>query len=224
MHRLRIEAGVVDFILQPYNYMNLAKWTEKTDGTSTVELFTLCKKKNVGVIVIKPMTGHFIPNWAKDTKDEKVVRLLNELKEFGKKNLYQAFLMWVLRNANVSCAAVGMTTVQEVIEDCEAVARQLSERHLSLLEQYAAAATSDYCRLCETCQPSCPVGVRIADILRFRMYYKNYGNHEDARAFYASLDASQQAAACTACGACEQACPNKLAIRDKLSEAHRLLG
>jgi predicted aldo/keto reductase-like oxidoreductase len=56
------------------------------------------------------------------------------------------------------------------------------------------------------------------------MYAKNYGHHADARAFYASLEASQQAAACTACGACEQACPNRLAIRDKLREAHCLLG
>jgi predicted aldo/keto reductase-like oxidoreductase len=223
-HRLRIEEGVVDFILQPYNYMNLAKWTEKTDRTSTEELFVLCKKKNVGVMVIKPMTGHFIPNWAKDTSDPKVARLLGELKEFGKKNLYQAFLMWVLRNPNISCTAVGMNTVQDVIEDCEAVSRQLSERHGSLLEQYAAAATGDYCRLCETCLPACPAGVRIPDILRFRMYAKNYGHHADARAFYASLEASQQAAACTACGACEQACPNRLAIRDKLREAHCLLG
>jgi len=223
MHRPRVEAGLVDFILQPYNYLNLAKWTEKTDRPATEELFDLCKKKDVGVIAIKPMTGHFIPNWAKDASDPKVARLMDELKDFGKKNLYQAFLMWVLKNANVSCAAVGTGTVEDVAEDCAAVAQQLTWQHRRLLEDYAAAATADYCRLCESCLAACPAGVRIPDILRFRMYYKNYGHREDARAYYAALGAGQQAAACTGCGRCQDACPNRLAIVEKLQEAHALL-
>lgn len=222
-HRLRVEAGLVDFILQPYNYLNLAKWTEKTDRPGTEELFESCKKKDVGVIVIKPMTGHFIPNWAKNPEDPKVARLLGELKDLGAENLYQAFLMWVLRNPNVSCTAVGMNAVQDVIEDCAAVARKLTGLHLRLLERYAAAATGDYCRMCETCMESCPAGIRIADILRFRMYYKNYGHTADARELYAALPESQLAPACTQCRRCEQACPNRLSIVEKLQEAHGLL-
>jgi uncharacterized protein len=222
-HRPRVEGGLVDFILQPYNYMNLAKWTEQTDRPATEELFELCKKKDVGVIAIKPMTGHFIPNWAKNASDPKVARLLAELKSFGKKNLYQAFLMWVLKNPNVACAVVGMGAVEDVVEDCAAVAGQLTWQHRRLLEDYAAAATSDYCRMCEVCMAACPVGVRIPDILRFRMYYKNYGHHEDARAYYAALADDQRVTACTACGRCQEACPNRLAIVEKLQEAHGLL-
>ncbi len=222
-HRPRVEGGLVDFILQPYNYLNLAKWTETTDRLGTEELFELCKKKDVGVIVIKPMTGHFIPNWAKNASDPKVARLLEELKQSGTKNLYQAFLMWVLKNPNVSCTVIGMNTVEDVVDDCQAAARRLTADHRRLLDLYAAAATGDYCRMCETCLASCPVGVRIADILRFRMYYKNYGHREDAREFYAALPGHQQAAACRECRRCEQACPNRLAIVEKLKEAHGLL-
>jgi predicted aldo/keto reductase-like oxidoreductase len=223
VHRLRVEAGEVDFIFQPYNYMNLAKWTEKTDRLGTEELFELCKKKDVGVVVIKPMTGHFIPNWAKKADDPKVAGLLGDLKQFGTKNLYQAFLMWVLRNPNVSCTPVGMNAVQDVVENCAAVAKKLTGHHYRLLEQYAAVAAGDYCRMCETCMPSCPAGIRIADILRFRMYYKNYGHAADARELYAGLPAHEQAAACTQCGRCEKACPNRLGIVEKLQEAHSLL-
>ena len=222
-HRPRVEAGLVDFIFQPYNYLNLAKWTETTDRPATEELFALCKKKDVGVMVIKPMTGHFIPNWAKDAANPKVAGLMAELKQLGTKNLYQAFLMWVLKNPNVCCTAVGMNAPQDVVEDCEAVGQQFTEVHHRLLEQYAAAATGDYCRMCETCLASCPAGIRIPDILRFRMYYKNYGHHADAREFYAALPGHQQATACTGCGQCQQACPNRLAIVEKLREAHALL-
>jgi predicted aldo/keto reductase-like oxidoreductase len=222
-HRTRVEAGLLDFLLQPYNYLNLAKWTEKTDRVGTEELFELCRKKGVGVMAIKPMTGHFIPNWAKKTEDPLVARVLDELKQLGTKNLYQAFLMWVLRNPNVSCAIVGMNTPQDVVEDCEAVSGKLTSLHHRLLEQYAAAATGDYCRLCETCLSACPVGVRIPDILRFRMYYQNYGHCEDARELYAALPGPQRATACTQCGLCQEACPSRLAIVEKLKEAHKLL-
>jgi len=95
--------------------------------------------------------------------------------------------------------------------------------HHRLLEHYAAACTDDYCRMCETCIPSCPQGIRIPDILRFRMYYKNYGHQEDAREYYAGLAEDQRVPACTECGICEKTCPNRLAIVDKLKEAHELL-
>jgi predicted aldo/keto reductase-like oxidoreductase len=108
-------------------------------------------------------------------------------------------------------------------EDCAAVGQKLTARHLRLLDQYAALATGDYCRLCETCVPACPAGVRIPDILRYRMYHQNYGHCRDARELYAALAPAQQVPACTACGRCERACPNGLAIREKLQAAHVLL-
>lgn len=172
---------------------------------------------------MKPMTGHFIPNWAKETSEPKVAQLMQELRKLGSENLYQAFLMWVLKNPNVCCAAVGMTTPHEVVENCAAVGKKLTAAHYRLLDLYAAAATSDYCRMCETCMPSCPRGVAIADILRYRMYFKNYGHQGDAREYYAALPADRNAAACSACRKCEQACPNRLAIVEKLREAHALL-
>ena len=99
----------------------------------------------------------------------------------------------------------------------------LSQRDEELLELYAAAATGDYCRMCETCIPSCPAGIRIPDVMRYRMYFKNYGHRDDARELYAAVPADRRVTACTECGACQQACPNRLAIIDKLREAHRLL-
>ncbi len=222
-HRPHVEAREVDFVFQPYNYMALAKWTENIDRDGAKELFKLCKEKDVGVLVMKPMTGHYIPNWAKDTSNPKVARLMEELKRFGTKNLYHAFLLWVLKNPNVSCAVIGMNKVQDVVENCQAITQKFTQLHEHLLEHYAAAVTDDYCRMCETCVPSCPEGLRIPDILRFRMYFKNYGHREDARELYSALPKRQQVPACTECGTCQQTCPNRLAIVAKLKEAHRLL-
>jgi len=223
-HVKRIEADEIDFFMQPYNYMNLAKWTEKLDGRSAEDLFSLAKEKDVGVLVIKPFSGHFIPNWAKNSTDPMVKDLLDDLHKFGKKNLYQALLLWVLQNQNVSAAVCGFNEPQDVVEDFEGYAGgKLTAFHEDLLKRYYTLATKDYCRLCETCVPTCPKGIPIPDIQRFRMYAKNYGHIEDAREYYAALDPVCRASECTACGICEAACPSGVAIINCLQDAHKIL-
>jgi predicted aldo/keto reductase-like oxidoreductase len=224
MHVQRIEANQIDFFMQPYNYMSLAKWTEKLDGKSAEDLFVLAKKKDIGVLTIKPFSGHFIPNWAKNSTDPMVKNMLSDLQSFGKKNLYQALLLWVLQNQNISAAVCGFNEPQDVVEDFEGyLGGKLSSFQHDLLKRYYALATNDYCRLCETCVPVCPKGIPIPDINRFRMYYKNYGHQLDAKEYYSRLDPSRCGSACDGCGKCEAACPSGVAIINSIREAHELL-
>lgn len=222
-HVEKIQENLVDFIFQPYNYMSLAKWTEKIDTPGIEELFALANKKDIGVLVMKPMSGHYIPNWAGQSTDPMVQTFLKDLKKFGTKNLYQAFLLWVLQNSNVTTAVVGMNEPLDVIDDCKAINGKFTVMHKELLERYTALATKDYCRLCETCMPSCPRSIQIPDIQRFRMYYKNYGHTLDAREYYAGIIPARRASACDSCGACEAACPNGVSIMKNLEDAHKLL-
>lgn len=224
MHVQRIEANQIDFFMQPYNYMSLAKWTEKLDGQSAEELFVLAKKKDIGVLSIKPFSGHFIPNWAKNSTDKMVQNMLEDLDRFGKKNLYQAMLVWVLQNQNISAAVCGFNEPQDVVEDYEGyLGGKLTSFQEDLLKRYYTLATNDYCRLCETCVPVCPKGIPIPDIQRFRMYAKNYGHTQDAREYYAALDPSRCGSACDGCGKCEAACPSGVAIINNLRNAHEVL-
>ena len=149
---------------------------------------------------------------------------MNDLKEYGKKNLYQALLLWVLQNPNVGTAICGFNEPQDVVEDYEGyLGGKLTAFQEDLLKRYYTLATRDYCRLCETCLPTCPKGIPIPDIQRFRMYYKNYGHTQDAREYYAALDPSRCGSACDGCGACEAACPSGVSIIKNLADAHKLL-
>jgi uncharacterized protein len=223
-HIQRINANEIDFFLQPYNYMSLAKWTEKLDGRSAEDLFTFAKRKDIGVLTIKPFSGHFIPNWGKNTTDPMILNFLDDLKKFGKKNLYQAMLLWVLQNQNISAAVCGFNEPQDVVEDFDGyLGGKLTTFQEDLLKRYYTFATNDYCRLCESCTASCPKGIPIPDIQRFRMYYKNYGHTLDAKEYYAALDPSCNASACDGCGKCESACPSGVAIRHCLEDAHKVL-
>ena len=117
-----------------------------------------------------------------------------------------------------------MDTVQQVIEDTEAVKTfDISAQQEELLEKYARLADKDYCRLCTTCVPHCPKGIPIPDILRFRMYFNNYKREDYAKNLYNELPDHQKVTRCDDCGKCEEHCPYQLKIVEKLHNAHSIL-
>jgi ferredoxin len=75
---------------------------------------------------------------------------------------------------------------------------------------------------CGECLGACPEGRAIDDVLRYRMYFEDYGDEKEAIRLYARLD--RQADACLNCGgACGGACPHGVHIQDRMIGAHRLL-
>ena len=225
MHEWAIRKGYVDFIQIPYNRLSMIK-QGPADIISCERLFKLAKEKDVGVIGIKPLTGNFIPYWANETSNPEIQELMKKYKDYGPKNLYQAMLRWNLGNPNITACAVGMDTVQQVIENCEAIATRdnyaLGEQD-ELLEEYARLADKDYCRLCTSCVPYCPKGIPVPDILRFSMYYNNYKWGDYAKSLYNELPAHQKVTRCDDCGKCEEHCPYELKIVEKLHQAHSIL-
>jgi hypothetical protein len=66
--------------------------------------------------------------------------------------------------------------------------------------------------------------VRIADILRFSMYYHDYRQENRALDLYAKLVSAERAAHCTYCsGYCAQACAYDLPVQSLLLKAHAVL-
>lgn len=78
------------------------------------------------------------------------------------------------------------------------------------------------CVACGNCKV-CPKGIPVADILRFRMYFEEYGWHDYGREQYASLASHQLASNCDGCGRCVEVCGNRINIPRRLAEAHSML-
>ena len=71
---------------------------------------------------------------------------------------------------------------------------------------------------------SCPSDVPIDDILRYAMYYENYGQQRVGMEEYAKLPLARNASQCVDCRApCESACPHEIPIQAKLLRADRML-
>jgi predicted aldo/keto reductase-like oxidoreductase len=135
----------------------------------------------------------------------------------------QALLKWMLAQPNIDTISLTMRSFED-IDEFVAVSGdpKLSSRESRALEGYCRRLDKDYCRPgCDGCLGACPQGVLIHDIMRYRLYFNNYGREKYAMRRYASLPASQNARQCSSCsGPCRGACPYGVSIQDKLTQAH----
>ena len=152
---------------------------------------------------------------------------LNDMRpyESGGATFSQAAFRWVLSNQNVNALIVTMTSRQMIDEYLGASgARTTAAADLPLLNRYASLNGDSQCRpACNECANACPYGVPIADVMRTRMYARDYGDMRFARTEYAMLPSN--AAACLTCDAkpCAGACPHGIATDVLLAPTHRML-
>jgi predicted aldo/keto reductase-like oxidoreductase len=92
-----------------------------------------------------------------------------------------------------------------------------------ILERYAAAVHTYYCRFCGRCEGSCPRGVEIGTVNRALMYAEGYRSRELAVATYRELPVAASAATCLDCAACVARCPNGLDVAAKMERARAVL-
>ena len=152
----------------------------------------------------------------------------SQLAEFTpteRESFSQAAFKWVLSNPDVSGLVVTIAHFPQIDEYLYASGQSLTGQDVALLEKYDDLITRIYCRPgCGECLDSCPAGVPIDDVLRYRMYAESYGQERDAMRAYAKVDPAQTAENCATCPApCEPACPFEIPIRERLVEAHRIL-
>ncbi|MGQ9733330.1 MAG: aldo/keto reductase [Candidatus Zipacnadales bacterium] len=143
----------------------------------------------------------------------------------GEANLFQAAIRWALQRDYVTAAVLCISNYEEAREDI-AAARSispLSDAERGALDTYRTLASARVCRGCGRCEQVCPRGIALSDILRFATYARGYRQHKAAQAKYWALPENATYLACVGCGACEQACPYKLPIRQELERAHDLL-
>lgn len=141
-------------------------------------------------------------------------------------NIRQAVLKYVLTSDLFDTVVITMNTFQKV-EEYLAVSgvTRLSRADAKTLEVARNAIFTEYCRPgCDGCLGTCPKDVPIANIFRYKMYFKNYGYEKYAMSKYRCLPDSKNGIACSDCSApCETHCRFNIPIREKLLAAHKLL-
>jgi predicted aldo/keto reductase-like oxidoreductase len=135
----------------------------------------------------------------------------------------QAAFKWVLDNPSVSCLVVSFFEPQHLDEYLYASGKRPTSSDYALLEKYDRLIAGRHCfQHCGACLAACPENLAIDDVLRYRMYFEDYGDEKEAMRLYARLD--KRADVCTGCsGPCLGSCPHGVPIPTRTRGAHRLL-
>jgi predicted aldo/keto reductase-like oxidoreductase len=166
-------------------------------------------QKGVGIVAMKTLKGARHQNLA-DFRDDA-------------SSYAQAAFRWVLSNPDVGCLVVSFAKPEHVDEYLYASGGALTGHDVAVLQRYDARLAGTYCHPhCGACLPACPERIAVNDVLRYRMYFEDYGREKEGMRLYAALD--RKADRCLGCPApCESHCPVDVPIRSRLLGADRML-
>ncbi len=193
-----VTSGHFDLIMTAFNFMKFPKLPD---------IIQTAAEHGVGVIAMKTLAG---------AKESHV--------EAGNAVFEHAAFRWVLQHPQVAGLVVTIKTVDDLNLYLQASGTPFTAADQRALDQYAALYGQSYCRTgCGDCMESCPQGVDIANILRYQMYFEDYGDEKRAMQSYAAL--ANPAAPCLNCQepTCTAACDHGLPVAHKLQAAHRTL-
>jgi predicted aldo/keto reductase-like oxidoreductase len=172
---------------------------------------TRAKELGIGVIAMKTMMGR---------EQDKIAELVDDRTTFA-----HAAMKWALTDEGVSSVVITMRTFEHIEEYLQASGKALTARDQEVLKKYVRAVDNRFCRIgCTACLASCPNRVAIPDIMRFGMYFENYGEEKKAMLEYAALRKQARAHYCEGCiGNCVSACPHGLQLKERLIRYDQLL-
>ncbi len=177
--------------------------------------------KGMGMVVMEPLRGGRLT----DKIPEEVRTLWDRAP--ARRTPAEWALRWVWNDAEVSLVLSGMSDMSQLEENLRIAsdARQesLSVEELALVDQVTEIYRSKLripCTSCAYCLP-CPHGVNIP--MNFSLYNDAF-MFKDAdlsvMLYNHFIPAESRASGCTACGACEERCPQHIRIVEELKKVH----
>jgi len=196
--------GVFEGVLFGYSAYN-----HRTRETA----FQAIKEKKLGAVVMNPLGGGVIPQHPE----------LFEFLKRGDEGVVQAALSFLWDHQDITVTLVGFQTdahVKEALASMNAY-KPRSEKELDVLKEASSGSLEGICTGCIYCD-NCPHGIHIPQLMdaynqKMLDTKSNPQIMKNRLRFHWGLDPAE-AAMCTACGACEQACTQHLNIIERLQE------
>lgn len=199
-----------------YNYMD----TEHQAGTRGLRY---AASKGLAVVIMEPLLGGRLA--------KPPATVLDVFKGRGEKTPVDWALQWVWNQPEVSLLLSGMSTMGQVKENIASANLSgigtMGPEDLEVLKRAKdkyRELTLIPCTKCGYCLP-CPSGVNIPRNIKLFNDGYAYGDVETSRGIYANYMAeANRAGSCVQCKACEEKCPQKIAISEWMPKAHAVLG
>jgi len=208
-----VDSGFFESTLVQYNLLD----------RSNEENIAYAKSKGLGVVVMGPVGGGRL-----GAPNEKIQGLLK-----NRLSTAETALRFVHANVNIDITLSGMGNLKMLNENVEIASgtEHLTEeeiKRINIMMEENKNLAKLYCTGCNYCKP-CPAGIDIAFLFEIMNRYRVYDLKDHARNVYNEVingrnwNKSADASKCTACGQCEEKCPQKLPVINQLKETHATL-
>lgn len=198
-----------DFCQIQLNYMD----TEEQAG---MKGYALAEEKGVPLVIMEPVKGGSLACFADD-----IMEMFHSLDKDASAASFA--LRFVGSLPNVKVVLSGMTTMEQLLDNLNTFEnfRAMDKKESDTIEEIVKLINSrvqNGCTGCRYCMP-CPAGVNIPENFRAWNTYHMYQNYNAVSwKWEHEIGESAQAKNCIGCGKCEQACPQKLSIREDLKK------
>lgn len=203
-----------DFCQIQYNYMD----TEEQAGDRG---YALAEKLGVPLVIMEPVKGGTLAKLPEEVeKTYQVLRPGASTASFA--------LRWVASHENVKVVLSGMSSRQQLEDNLQTFENfepltDAEQKGIVDAVELLRARVKNACTGCRYCMP-CPFGVDIPRTFQMWNTYHMYQNYGTVRwGWEHGMKAEQKPEACQKCGKCEQACPQKISIREDLQRAQEEL-
>jgi aryl-alcohol dehydrogenase-like predicted oxidoreductase len=191
--RLTAANSPIDVVMLTYNYTSSAD--------DQVRLAKL-NAAGLGLVPMKPLAGRF---------DEATTARPD------------ACLRWLAADPRVHSIPVAMQSTEQLDQNIAALQQPLSEEDRRRLTASLLHVSPRFCRMCGACDGTCPNGLAVSDLVRVAMYLEGYRDPGLARFHLESIPAPRRRLSCDGCAHCSVACPNGVAVRDRILKAQELV-
>ncbi len=208
--------GWIDGIMASYNYrlMHTPAMKQAADA---------CKQAGIGLTAMKTQAT-WISNFYSDVgKQNETASTLTE--QFVARGFTpeQAKLKVVWENSNIAsiCSAMPNLTYLQANVAAALDKTKLSGADHRILNQYARETASGYCAGCaRLCESALAENIPVSDVMRYLMYYHNYGRRRQAiRKFNRIPAADRRRLASMDFSEAERICPQNIPIASFMKDA-----
>jgi predicted aldo/keto reductase-like oxidoreductase len=209
--------GWIDGIMTTYNYRIM-----HTDRMKAA--INACEESGIGITAMKTQARSQYFDMGEENQKGK------ELTErFLKKGftLEQARLKAVWENPKIASICSQMPSMTILMANIAATGEQvqLSKKDRKLLKEYGRTTESHYCAGCsQNCEPVLMGKIPIAEVMRFLMYARSYGERERASKFFKKIPSTTRREMVSLdYTKVEEACPRRMPIGSLIREASKEL-